>query len=63
MRNGLPQTYGSQITMDNETGKQIVYEIKDPEYVDQRRREVGLGPIAEYVKRWGIEWKVVQKER
>ncbi len=63
MRNGKPQTYGSQIVSDNETGKQIVYEIRDPEYVNQRRREVGLGPIQDYVKRWGIEWDIEQKEK
>ncbi|WP_339793306.1 DUF6624 domain-containing protein [uncultured Imperialibacter sp.] len=63
MRNGQPQTYGSQITNDKESGQQIVYEIKDPEYVNQRRKEVGLGPIQEYVKRWGIEWTVEQKEK
>jgi hypothetical protein len=40
-----------------------VYEVKDPEYVNQRREEVGLGPIQDYVKRWGIEWTVEQKER
>jgi hypothetical protein len=25
MRNGKPQIYGSQITRDEETGKQVVY--------------------------------------
>ena len=63
MRNGKPQIYGSQITRDEETGKDIVYEIKDPEYVNQRRKEVGLGPIEDYVKRWGIKWTVEQKEK
>lgn len=63
MRNKKPQTYGSQITRDNKTGEQIVYEIWEPEYVNQRRREVGLGPIEEYVRRWGIEWTVEQKEK
>lgn len=63
MRSGKPQTYGSQITIDKETGKQVVYEIWDPEYVNQRRREVGLGPIEDYVKPWGIEWKIEQKEK
>ncbi|MEM6698152.1 MAG: DUF6624 domain-containing protein [Bacteroidota bacterium] len=63
MRNGKPQTYGSQITRDKETDKQIVYEIRDPEYVNQRRAEVGLGPIEEYVKRWDIEWTIEQKTR
>ncbi len=61
MRNGEPQTYGSQITTDPETGEQIVYEVKDPEYVNQRRSEVGLGPIEDYVKRFGLEWTVEQK--
>ncbi|MCI5081580.1 MAG: hypothetical protein MRY78_07815 [Saprospiraceae bacterium] len=63
MRNGKPQIYGSQITVDQETGEQVVYEIKEPEYVNQRRAEVGLGPIQEYVGRWGIEWKIEQKEK
>jgi len=63
MRNGEPQTYGSQITTDPDTGNQIVYEIKDPEYVNQRRMEVGLGPIEDYVKRFGVEWTVEQKEK
>lgn len=61
MRNGKPQTYGSQIVNDKETGKQIVYEVWEPEYVNQRRKEVGLGPIEDYIKRWGIEWAIEQK--
>lgn len=61
MRNGKPQTFGSQITTDEKTGNQVVYEIKDPEYVNQRRKEVGLGPIEDYVKRWGIIWTIEQK--
>jgi len=63
MRNGKPQTYGSQITIDKTTGNQIIYEIWEPEYVNQRRKEVGLGPIEDYVKRWGIEWTIGQKEK
>jgi hypothetical protein len=63
MREGKPQLYGSQITTDPETGEQIIYEIKDPEYVNQRRKEVGLGPIENYVKRWGIIWTIEQKEK
>ncbi len=63
MRNGKPQTYGSQITTDKKTGEKIVYEIWEPEYVNQRRKEVGLGPIEAYVKRWGIEWTIGQKQK
>ncbi|MFK7921899.1 MAG: DUF6624 domain-containing protein [Bacteroidia bacterium] len=63
MRNAKPQTYGSQITRDEVSGEQIVYEIKEPEYVNQRRKEVGLGPIQDYIKRWDIEWTIEQKEK
>jgi len=63
MRNGEPQTYGSQITTDKETGKKVVYDIWEPEYVNQRRKEVGLRPIEDYVKRWGIKWTIEQKEK
>lgn len=63
MRNNKPQTYGSQITTDSESGEQTVYEIEEPEYVNQRRAEVGLGSIEEYVKIWGIEWTIEQKEK
>lgn len=62
MRNGKPQKYGSQISLDSETGEAKVYEVESPEYVNQRRKEVGLGPIEEYVKKWGIVWTVQQKE-
>lgn len=63
MRNEKPQIYGSQIRRNPETGAFYVYEILEPEYVNQRRKEVGLGPIEAYVKRWDIEWTVEQKEK
>jgi len=63
MRQGKPQIYGSQIIYDEETGKEMIYEIWEPEFVNQRRKEVGLGPIEDYVKRWGIEWDMEQKEK
>ena len=63
MRRGSPQVYGSQIVTDEETGKQVMFEIKDPEYVNQRRKAIGLGPIEEYAKQMGVEWTIEQKER
>lgn len=63
MRTGKPQTYGSQLKLDPESGKQVLHEIKDPEYVNQRRKEVGLGPIQDYLRRFGLDWTVEQKER
>jgi hypothetical protein len=32
--------------------------LADPDNVDKRRAEVGLTPLAEYVKHWGIKWDV-----
>ncbi|MFM1932316.1 MAG: hypothetical protein RL226_1619 [Bacteroidota bacterium] len=63
MYKGEPQTYGSQITKDAETGADIVYKIREPEYVNQRRKAVGLGPIQDYLKNWGIVWTIEQKEK
>lgn len=60
MREGKAQIYGSQIRID-EDGSYMVYEIENPEFVNQRRVEVGLGPIEEYVQKWDIEWTIEQK--
>lgn len=59
MGDGKPQIYGSQIQANDE-GVYEVYEIENPQYVNQRRAEVGLGPIEEYVKYWDIEWTIEQ---
>lgn len=55
---GRPQTYGSQIMRDSATGKYHVRPLLDPDKVDERRSSVGLGPLADYVKRWDIVWDV-----
>jgi hypothetical protein len=60
---GRKQTYGSQIGMDMETGKHYVLPLDDPDHVDKRRAEVGLGPLADYVKRWDIEWNVEEYKK
>jgi tetratricopeptide (TPR) repeat protein len=56
MRKGEKQLYGSQIQMKN--GKYEIYPIEDEPNVNKRRAEVGLGPLEDYVKHWGIEYKV-----
>ena len=63
MYRGKPQRYGSQTRANPETGVQEVYPVEDPEYVNQRRAAVGLGPIEPYLERFGIEWTVPQQER
>ncbi|HMN88831.1 MAG TPA: hypothetical protein PKD70_01280 [Saprospiraceae bacterium] len=63
MRQGNKQIYGSQVTRNQETGKWEVAPIRDPLQVDARRAEVGLGPLADYLKRWEIEWDSVAHEK
>lgn len=57
---GKPQIYGSQVwTIPNpETGivENFIPPIIDPDNVDKRRAEVGLGTLASYYKYFKIEW-------
>jgi hypothetical protein len=50
------QKYGSQIGLDPDTKEYYILPLDDPMNVDQRRTQVGLPPIKDYVLRWGIEW-------
>ena len=50
------QKYGSQIGFNKETAKYYVLPLEDPMNVDARRKEMNLGPLAEYVATWGIVW-------
>jgi len=54
---GEKQIYGSQISGSSESGYSVLPLI-DPDNVDKRRAEVGLGPLQDYVSRWGIIWDV-----
>ena len=56
IRQGGKQIYGSQIGMDKETGEYYVMQMIEPEKVNERRAEVGLGPLEEYISRWNIKW-------
>jgi hypothetical protein len=53
---GRKQIYGSQLRTDTVTHKNILLPLEDPENVDKRRAEVGLGPLADYLKSFGVEW-------
>jgi hypothetical protein len=55
---GKKQIYGSQITCNKETKKCYVAPLEDPDNVDKRRSEVGLDPLAQYLKQWNISWNV-----
>lgn len=56
------QTYGSQISEDS-TGTAYVLPLADPDNVDKRRAEVGLPPLADYVKYWGLKWDVAEYKK
>lgn len=54
IKRGKNQIYGSQVKCDG-TGKNCwVLPIEDEINVDRRRTEVGLQPLAEYLKIWNI---------
>lgn len=57
MRQGKKQIYGSQVVF-NKTGEQEFYPIEDEKNVNLRRAKVGLQPIEEYAKYFGIDYKL-----
>ena len=56
MEQGNRQIYGSQIVIDGD--RFYVHPIIEPEKVNERRSLVGLPPIEDYVKNFGITWNV-----
>jgi tetratricopeptide (TPR) repeat protein len=53
------QVYGSQMWVpDRSVSEQYeLYPLEDPHNVNQRRAEVGLGPIEDYIARWGVKFE------
>jgi hypothetical protein len=51
---GEKQIYGSQISTLN--GQSKLFPIIDKKNVDKRRAAIGLGPLSEYVKQFGITY-------
>lgn len=63
IRDGEQQLYGSQYLV-NEDGEYDMDRLFEPEYVDQRRSEMNLGPLSQYLKRhFDCAWNIVQKEK
>lgn len=54
---GKKQIYGSQIATGKDN-KYYVMPLEDPDHVDERRKSVGLPPLAKYVENWNMEWDV-----
>jgi len=55
---GKRQVYGSQIAREPETGQYYVLPLIEPEKVNERRAEVGLGTIEDYIGIWKMTWNV-----
>lgn len=62
MREGKKQVYGSQVVFNKETGAQEFYPIEDEINVNIRRYEIGMQPLEEYAKLFGIEYKLPVKK-
>ncbi len=56
MREGKPQRYGTQLHENPQTKKLELFPIEDEANVDDRRKEVGLMPLAEYLKHFQLEY-------
>jgi hypothetical protein len=56
MREGKKQIYGSQLKRNDQTGKYELWPVEDEENLDKRRAAVGLEPIAEYLKHFGLTY-------
>ena len=63
LRKGERQIYGSQIGPDPETGEWTVAPLIDPDNVDKRRAEVGLGTLQDYISNFGMTWNVEEYKK
>jgi len=55
-KQGKEQVYGSQVRLNEKTGKYEFFPIKDESNVNMRRASVGLQPIEEYAKYFEINY-------
>ena len=58
MRQGKKQLYGSQVVRNKDTHAEEFWQIEDEKNVNTRRAKMGLDPIEEYAKNFGIDYKV-----
>ena len=59
---GKKQIYGSQVKIDS-TGKYLFFPIADEANVNKRRIKVGLGPLEDYAKYFGLEYVLPSKKK
>jgi len=55
MNQNLPQKYGTHFILDNRaTGKNILYPLENEAKVDEWRKEIGLEPLGDYLRKMNI---------
>lgn len=59
---GKPQIYGSQVRLNEKTGKNEFFPIMDEPNVNKRRASVGLQPLEDYAKLFQFEYVLPKKE-
>ncbi len=57
-----PQIYGTQVYRRSNSEPWKLYDLKDPEHVDSRRRNVGLNSLSEYLENFGIDFQIKQEK-
>ena len=60
---GEHQIYGSQLTYFPGKEHLVVEPMIDPDNVNKRRAEVGLGTMEEYVKHWDMTWSLEEYKK
>ena len=60
-REGKKQIYGTQVHTNDVTKKPELFPIEDEENVDSRRAAVGMQPLREYLKVFGIDYKPIKQ--
>ncbi|SDZ75312.1 hypothetical protein SAMN05192529_101235 [Arachidicoccus rhizosphaerae] len=57
---GKEQLYGSQLSRIKWQGsyRYVIDPIADPEHLDQRRKEMGMKPMADYARDFDIDWSL-----
>jgi hypothetical protein len=61
MRMGKPQIYGSQVRTNKISGLDEFYPIEDEIHVNERRKKIGLEPLEEYARRFGMTYQLPKK--
>jgi len=56
MQRGRNQLYGTQLRVDPATRALSLWPVDDEAHVDERRARVGLNPLADYLRGFGIEY-------